>query len=215
MRQAARAADCEVLVVSDASTDGTAAAARRGGARVIELPLQLGAWGATQAGIRYALRHGFDTVISLDADGQHDPECLPRLVAAHLLGGADLVIGTFPQRLSRAKRLAWGWFRSITGLSVEDLTSGLRVYGPRALAVLASAEATLLDYQDVGVLLLLRRHGLRVEEVPAVMYPRRAGHSRVFASWFMVAGYMMKTTVLCVARVGRLRPPVPALEAIR
>ena len=205
-RGAARAAGCEVLVVSDASTDGTATAARRGGARVIELPLHLGAWGATQAGLRYARRHGFDTVITLDADGQHDPDSLPRLIAAQALDGADVVIGTYPQRLSRAKRLAWTWFRSLTGLAIEDLTSGLRVYGPRAVELLSRPEATLLDFQDVGVLLLLRRHGMRVEEVPSVMFPRGAGHSRVFASWLVVARYMAQTTVLCLARVGRPRP---------
>lgn len=215
VRGAARSAGCEVLVVSDASTDGTATAARRGGARVIELPLHLGAWGATQAGLRYALRHGFDTVVTLDADGQHDPGSLPQLIAAQALGGADVVIGTYPERLSRAKRLAWGWFRSLTGLAIEDLTSGLRVYGPRAVALLARAEATLLDYQDVGVLLLLRRHGLRLVEVPAVMYPRGSGHSRVFASWLVVARYMAQTTVLCLARVGRprQRPSEPAPRA--
>lgn len=217
VRQARRTADCEVLVVSDASTDGTASAARRGGARVIELPLQLGAWGATQAGMRYARRHGFDIVITLDADGQHDPDTLPRLIASQLLGRADVVIGTFPQRLSRAKRLAWRWFRALTGLRIEDLTSGLRVYGPRAVELLASREATLLDYQDVGVLLLLRRYGLRVEEVPAIMYPRRSGHSRVFGSWMIVARYMLQTTVLCLARLGsmRLRTPPPAAESVQ
>ena len=214
---AARCAGCEVLVVSDASTDGTASAARRGGARVIELPLHLGAWGATQAGLRYALRHGFDTVITLDADGQHDPKSLPGLIAAQAHGGADVVIGTYPERLSTAKRLAWHWFRTLTGLAIEDLTSGLRVYGPRAVRLLARSDATLLDYQDVGVLLLLRRHVLRVDEVPVVMYPRGAGHSRVFASWLVVARYMLQTTVLCLARVGRprLRPTPAAPEAIQ
>ena len=203
VRQAARAAAAEVLVVSDASTDGTAGAARRAGARVVELPMQLGAWGATQAGLRFALRNGFDVVATLDADGQHDPGSLPRLVACQQREQADVVIGTYPQRLSRARRLAWRWFRALTGLSIEDLTSGLRVYGPRAVALLASHEATLLEYQDVGVLLLLRRYGLSIHEVPVTMYPRSSGHSRVFASWVVVAGYMLHTTLLCLARGGR------------
>ena len=191
-----------VLVVSDASGDDTAAVSRRHGARVLELPLQLGAWGATQAGLRFARRHGYRQVITLDADGQHEPLCIPDLQRAHRELGADIVIGTFPQRLSRARKLAWHWFRLLSGLRVEDLTSGFRCYGSEAIDLLSSAEATLLDYQDVGVLLLARRHGLRVAETPVKMYPRRAGRSRVFESWLTVAGYMLQTTLLCVARIG-------------
>jgi hypothetical protein len=196
-----------VLVVSDASTDRSAEIARALGAQVIELSQQIGAWGATQTGFRHARRRGYDYVASLDADGQHAPESLPDLIRAQRETGADVVIGTFPERLSPAKRLAWAWFRALTGLGVEDLTSGLRVYGPRALRLLASPEATLLDYQDVGVLLLLRKYGLSVHEVPVTMYPRRNGHSRVFASWLTVARYMAQTTLLCLARIGRFGGP--------
>ena len=200
--------DARALVVSDASTDGTTTVARERGAQVIELPQQIGAWGATQTGFRYARRYGFERVATLDADGQHEPESLGSLFAAQAATGADVVIGTHPARISRAKRLAWTWFRTLTGLDVEDLTSGLRVYGPRALNVLASSEATLLDYQDVGVLLLLRKYGLTVHEVPVTMHPRRDGRSRVFASWFTVLRYMAQTTLLCVARIGRFARPV-------
>ena len=73
---------CAVLVVDDASTDDTASAASAAGAIVLRLPLGLGAWGATQAGIRYARRNGFSEVITLDADGQHLPDSLPLLRAA-------------------------------------------------------------------------------------------------------------------------------------
>jgi hypothetical protein len=191
------------LVVSDASADATASNARAAGAQVIEVSQQIGAWGATQTGLRWAQRCGYQRAATLDGDGQHCPASLAVLVRAQLETGADVVIGTYPERLSRPKRLAWSWFRALTGLAVEDLTSGLRVYGPRALRLLASAEATLLDYQDVGVLLLLRKYGLSVHEVPVTMYPRQAGHSRVFSSWLTVARYMFQTTLLCIARVGR------------
>lgn len=200
-------ADC--VVVSDASTDHTAREARAVGAQVIELSQQIGAWGATQTGFRFARRHGYEFVVTLDADGQHEPESVPALLAAQQQIGADVVVGTYPERLSGPKRLAWAWFRAITGLGVEDLTSGLRVYGPRALQVLASAEATLLDYQDVGVLLLLRKYGLSVHEVPVTMHPRSVGQSRVFSSWWTVARYMAQTTLLCIARIGRFGGPRP------
>jgi glycosyltransferase involved in cell wall biosynthesis len=198
---------CQVLVVSDESSDGTVALARQHGVLVVDVALQLGAWGVTQAGLRLAQRYGFETVVTLDGDGQHDPASVPRLLGEFRRGRCDVLIGTYPQRLSHGRKLAWSWFRALTGLKVEDLTSGFRVYGPEAIALLASHEATLLDYQDVGVLLLLRRHGLTIGEMPVTMFPRRNGKSKVFSSWLLVARYMMQTTVLCIARVGRFRAP--------
>lgn len=199
---------CDVLVVDDASMDATRSAAETAGATVITLPNQLGAWGATQAGIRYAQRRGYRTVVTLDADGQHDPLQLNALLDAHRESAANVIIGTCSERLSKAKRLAARYFRFITGIAVQDFTSGLRVYDRRAIRTLASREASLLDYQDLGVLMLLRKKGLVLAEVPTRMSPRRSGGSRVFSSWRMVARYMLHTTVLCFAQIsarGRIR----------
>ncbi|HMY40796.1 MAG TPA: glycosyltransferase, partial [Marinagarivorans sp.] len=63
---------CPVVVIDDCSTDATIAVARAAGAIVLPLTLQLGAWGAMQTGLRYALRQGYRTAITLDADGQHE-----------------------------------------------------------------------------------------------------------------------------------------------
>ena len=121
-----------------------------------------------------------------------------------------MVIGAFPERASRARRLAWSYFRQITGLQLEDITSGFRAYNHAAMAVLASREASLLDYQDVGVLLILRRKGLRIVEAPVSMQPRALGASRVFRSWWVVGKYMLQTSLLCLARVGfNHLPPAP------
>jgi len=196
---------CRVLVVDDASGDATAQAARVAGATVLRLPLGLGAWGATQAGIRYARRNGFSEVITLDADGQHQPDSVPMLRAARERSGANVVIGTCVGRLSRAKRIAWRYLRLLTGLKLTDFTSGLRLYDADAIDVLAGQEASLLDYQDVGVLMLLARSGLKITETPVTMLPRRAGRSRVFASWPVVARYMVHTTVLCLAQLDPAR----------
>lgn len=203
-----RSLGCQVLVVDDASTDATAAEVRGAGGEVLTLPLGLGAWGATQAGIRYARRNGYPGVITLDADGQHLPESLPALFQAQARSGANVVIGTCIERLSRAKRIAWRYLRLLTGLKLGDFTSGLRLYDRRAIEILAGPEASLLDYQDVGVLMLLSKHGLTIEETPTPMLPRRQGHSRVFASWWVVARYMLHTTVLCIAQIdaGRRAP---------
>ena len=194
-------AACDVLVVNDASSDDTSAQARAAGAIAIDLPLNLGAWGATQTGMRFAQRNRYGTVVTLDADGQHHPESLPVMLAEFDRGDADVVIGTYAQRLSTAKRVAWWYFRMLTGLPVQDFTSGLRAYSRRAVRTLASREASLLDYQDMGVLMLLNQKGFRLREVPTVMSPRKSGMSRVFASWFVVARYMLHTTVLCFARL--------------
>ena len=72
--------------------------------------------------------------------------------------------------------------------------------------MLASEEATLLDYQDIGILLLLRGAGLRIHEVSVLMEERSSGKSRVFSSWLHVGRYMALTTLLCLARWDVRRP---------
>jgi glycosyltransferase involved in cell wall biosynthesis len=197
----------EVVVVDDASTDATASTALAAGATVLSLVLRLGAWGAIQTGIRYALDKGCQTVITMDADGQHEPAYVNALLQPILTGQADVVIGACPDRVSRARRCAWSYFRLLTGLKLEDITSGFRAYNLTAIKILASAEASLIDYQDVGVLLILRRQGLRTVEVQVPMGVRTTGVSRVFSSWWVVANYMLQTSLLCIARVGSGKLP--------
>ncbi|MDX9718952.1 MAG: glycosyltransferase [Thauera sp.] len=186
-----------ILVIDDQSSDDTAQLAADLGAIVLRPVLALGAWGGMQTGIRYALRHGYDHVVTLDADGQHEPACIPDLLGA--MAASDVVIGAHPERASPLRKLAWRYFRAITGFSIEDLTSGFRCYNRAACEVLAEDEATLLEYQDVGVLLLLRKAGLRIVEVPVPMYARQNGPSRIFASWPRILRYMLESTLLCLA----------------
>ena len=186
-----------VLVVDDHSSDETGALARGAGAQVARPVLPLGAWGGMQLGIRQALAQGFHAVITMDADGQHEVQELPALLAR--ADQADVVIGAHPQRVSRLRKLAWRWFKAISGFEFQDLTSGFRYYNRQAMQVLAGSEATLLDYQDVGVLMLLRHAQLRITEVPVHMNTRLSGHSRIFYSWFSVLRYMAVTTLLCLA----------------
>ena len=202
----------DVLVVDDGSTDETAAVAMLSGAAVLRAPLWQGAWGAIQTGIRYAVRHGYNGVVTMDADGQHEPAYLGDLLAA--TREADVVIAACPSRGSRLRHLAWSYFRILTGFQFDDLTSGFRYYNAGACRLLAAEEATLLDYQDIGVLLLLRRAHMRIAEIPVAMNPRRHGPSRVFSSWWTVARYMMETTLLCLARWNQ-RPPRGARPAPR
>jgi|GEM_PF-40766 len=188
----------DILVVDDQSTDDTGAVARAAGARVLTPLLPVGAWGGMQAGILHALRSGYAAVITMDADGQHEVAEIPTLLAAR--HRADLIIGAFPERASRMRQWAWQWFRQLAGFDLRDLTSGFRLYNRAAMRTLASHEATLLDWQDLGALLLARQHGLCIKEVPVTMNLRSDGKSRIFHSWFSVARYMGATTLLCLAR---------------
>ena len=194
-----RANGCHhIAVVDDGSSDATAALARERGVTVIQAPLAQGAWGAMQTGIRFAMAHGYAGVITIDADGQHEPGYLGALLDEGR--SADVVIGACPQRGSRLRRVAWAYFRFLTGFAYEDLTSGFRYYNCKACRLLAQEQATLLDYQDIGVLLMLHHAGLIIREIPVTMNSRQVGASRIFTSWLTVARYMFETTLLCLAR---------------
>ena len=94
--------------------------------------------------------------------------------------------------------------RLTSGLRCTDLTSGFRALNARAIDLLASPSASSLVYQDVGVLLILEKAGLRVVEVPVAMPQRSDGKSRIFGSWLAVAHYMAHTLLLSAAK--RKRP---------
>jgi hypothetical protein len=85
-------------------------------------------------------------------------------------------------------------------LELQDLTSGLRAYNHAAISVLACDETSLLDYQDIGVLLYLKKQGIRIMEAPVIMNPRLSGHSRVFSSWWTVGRYLALTAVLSLSK---------------
>ena len=185
-----------IVVIDDASTDNTVDVAQNAGATVIPLPAQLGAWGAMQTGLRYAQRHGYTVAITMDADGQHEAASLKSLLAPIDEGMADVAIGACTRRGSLWRRIAWVMMKRASGLSLEDITSGFRVYNHKAISELASWRATLLDYQDIGVLLLLQSRGLRIVDVKVTMQERQNGQSRVFHSWVVVIYYMCQTLLL-------------------
>ena len=192
-----------VLVVNDGSMDDTSAEARSGGACVLELPCRLGAWLATQAGMRYAMAQGYDHVVTCDADGQHGAKDIQRLLNKLDGGKADVIVGCCTERGSRMRRVAWSLFRTMSRISLDDLTSGFRAYSARSVKVLASPMASLIDYQDMGILLLLRDCGLTVAECEVSMCPRRDGEkSRIFSSWFRVGEYMLLTIITILVKPG-------------
>jgi glycosyltransferase involved in cell wall biosynthesis len=174
----------DVLVVNDGSPDDTAAEALDAGAIVATHPVNLGYGSALQTGYRYALRHGYDAVLQMDADGQHDPASLTALLAA-IEGGADVVVGSrfldgrsyrppLTRRLGMALFGALGSF--LAGQRLTDPTSGYQALSRRALAFYAH-ERYPHDYPDADVLSMVARSGLRLVEVPVRMLESPDGKS--------------------------------------
>ena len=197
-----RAQGLDVLVVDDHSSDGTAKLARAAGARVIRLAFHAGSWAAMQTGIRLALKEGYRFVLTIDGDGQHHPEHSARLMAAYRASQTpvNVVIGACVARANRRRRWVWRLLRLLSGFKVVDLTSGFRLYDHAAMTLLAGSDCTLLEYQDVGVLLHLHRHGFRMREVDVEMSRRLSGHSRIFNTWRVVAHYLIYSVLLSLTR---------------
>ncbi|MFY8350424.1 glycosyltransferase family 2 protein [Pseudoalteromonas sp. SSM20] len=193
----------DILVVDDASTDDTAKLAKAKGVKVMSLPYNLGAWKATQAGVRYANEQGYNGLITFDADKQHQASQLALLLKHQEASAANLVIGSCPSRGSFSRRVAWSMFRFLSGVKVTDLTSGLRLYDRNAIQVLSRQEASLLEYQDVGVLLMLKTFNISKSEIYVEMKKRESGISRIFYSWWAVIYYMGYTTMLCLSKIAK------------
>jgi len=190
----------EVTVVDDCSTDSTAVVASQAGAKVLSLADNGGAWLATQAGLRFALERGFKQAVTLDADGQHFASLIPDLLSPISEGIANTVVGACQERGNRRRHLAWAWLRTLSGVGVGDITSGMRAYDKQSLDILTSRVASFINYQDVGLLLLLRSAGLSITEVSVEMAPRSEGKSKIFDSWLSVASYLWYSTMLSITK---------------
>ena len=196
----------QIVVVNDASSDDTKEKAERAGALVISLPERLGAWCAIQTGLRYAIRKGYSTVVTMDADDQHPAHEIDLLTEELQMRDTNVVIGSCTGRGSGLRKIAWHWIRGTSGVQMNDLTSGFRAYDRLAIRRAAGWRGTLLEYQDVGVLLLLQRHHLKITDVPVEMKQRYSGKSRIFYNWGVVAYYMAHTLILSASKRIGFRP---------
>jgi glycosyltransferase involved in cell wall biosynthesis len=168
--------ECEIVVVDDGSRDATALVAARAGARVLQHPFNLGYGAALQTGYKYALERGASIVVQLDADGQHDPAEIPRLVAPVEADELDLVVGSRflgrgDYQMGALRTLGRRVFQAIArvaGLRVSDPTSGFQALNRRVVSLYCEPFFPP-DYPDVDVLVAATRRGIRIREVPVQM----------------------------------------------
>lgn len=191
----------DLLVVDDGSGDRTAAVATAAGATVCRLPFNLGVGGAMRTGYRYALRHGYDVAVQIDADGQHDPRYLARLVER--LDGSDVVIGARfatpddPYKVRGPRRWAMVLLaRVLSRLArtrLTDVTSGFRVSNRRAIALFAQHYPAEYLGDTVESLVIAARAGCTITQEAVTMRPRSGG--RASHSPFKAAIYLFRAVV--------------------
>jgi glycosyltransferase involved in cell wall biosynthesis len=211
---AASLPDADIMVVDDGSVDATAERAREAGARVASLPFNQGLGAALQTGYLYALREGYEFCAHLDADGQHPPVEVGRLLEEVRSDRADLVIGSryrdpgkaesddYKPTLSR--RIGSDVFRFFLTLATRqrftDTTSGMRAANRRVMALFSARYSP--DFAEIESLQLAVREGLRVEELPVRMLERTGGSS--FLTPLRSAFFIFKGLVVLL--VGQFRP---------
>lgn len=188
------APDVSVLVVDDASPDGTGdlaeALARRDSlVHVLHRGSKAGLGRAYLAGMSLAMEAGARVVLEMDADGSHQPEEMPRLLSA-IEEGADLVIGSryrpggtctgWARHRYLLSRLGNLYARALLRVPVSDLTSGYRAFTRHALEVLPLTTVESQGYCfQIEMVLLAHEAGLRVVEVPITFVERSAGESKL------------------------------------
>lgn len=201
----------DVVVIDDGSTDDTAGRARAAGAAVVRLPYNLGIGGAVQTGFQYALANGYEIVIRLDGDGQHDPQQIPNLLGPLERDEADVVVGSRfadggrSYRAPFARRAGIRWFARLVSLltrqTLTDTTSGFQAVNAHAIRLFAADYPH--DYPEVEAAVMLVRHRLRIHEVPAQMRGRETGSSSITALRSLY--YAVKVTLALLIGVFRRR----------
>ena len=204
----------DVVVVDDASTDGTSAVARARGATVLRLPFNVGIGGAVQTGFRYARANDYDVAVRLDGDGQHDPGEIAKLVAPIERDEADLVIGSRfvdgsgSYRPPFARRLGIRVFARLVSLlggqRVTDTTSGFIALDRVGIELFAREYPH--DYPEVEATLVALRSGLRLAQVQVDMRERETGASSItfVRSLYYIVKVMLALLVASLRRYPRL-----------
>ena len=198
----------DVLVINDGSLDSTSTEARGKGALVLDLPYNLGIGGAVQTGCLYALQQGYEFVLRLDGDGQHHPQEGAKILTPLLEGEADIVIGSRflskeGYKSSFLRRMGIRFFSSVIWLitqgRVKDPTSGFNGLNRKGIELISSKYSA--DYPEVEALIVARKKGLRVKEVPVIMQKRKKGKSSI--DYLGAVYYMIKVSISTL--IGRVK----------
>ena len=203
--------EVDVLVIDDGSTDATADLAAGAGAKVLRLPYNLGVGGALRAGYKFALREGYDQAIQVDADGQHDPSDVRRVLAG--LAEADISIGArfagkgdYDARGPRrwAMRLLASALSAAAKVRLTDVTSGFRAANRAAIEQYTRHYPAEYLGDTIDSLMTAVRSGYTVTQVPVAMRPRQGGTPS--AHPWKAAVYLMRALLaLLIAATRRTR----------
>jgi glycosyltransferase involved in cell wall biosynthesis len=186
--QEVRKAGYDAIVINDDSRDATAIVAKAAGFPVLTLPINLGTGGSVQTGFIYGMQRGYDIVVQIDGDGQHDPAQIQNIIAPILAGEADCVIGsrylpdapdrhyTTPITRRLGMHFSTALLRLASGLWIYDTTSGFRALSRPAFSYFANAYP--VDHPEAEALLMLHQRGFRIREAPARLRPRSVGRSQ-------------------------------------
>lgn len=174
----------QIVVVNDGSTDQTSQLAKKSGAVVLDLPFNTGIGAAVQTGLKYAQAHGYQVAVQVDADGQHPPREIPKLL--NTAKSVDFVIGSrfikknnYRATLSRALGIRFlSWLIQLTcGQKITDPTSGFRVYNQRVINFLSHYYP--IDFPEPESVVSLLQQGFRIKEIGVTMRPRVTGKSSI------------------------------------
>lgn len=193
----AQAPDFDILVINDGSSDATAKTAHGAGAMVLSHNFNMGYGVAIQTGYKFAYEKGYNYIIQIDGDGQHDPSFIGELLEPVKNGNVDFAIGSRflwfdSYRPSFSRRLGILFFRKlvtvIIGREITDPTSGYQAFN-RDVIKFFTTDVFPCDYPDADMLITLNLAGFRVREVPVRMFANPTGktmHSGAKPLYYMI-----------------------------
>ena len=202
--------DFDYVVINDCSKDKTKEICEKNRFNIVNLPINLGIGGAVQTGYKYALEYGYDIAVQVDGDGQHDPAFLEKMAEVLEKEKLDMVIGSrFIDKegfqSSAMRRIGIKYFTALikllTGKTITDPTSGLRMIGKNIIELYASDYPK--DYPEPESVVAVLRRGMKVKEIPVVMKSRQGGVSSINPSKSVY--YMIKVTLAILVESIRKR----------
>ncbi|MHB1485138.1 MAG: glycosyltransferase family 2 protein [Saccharofermentanales bacterium] len=203
-------AECDVLVINDCSTDETEKIVRERNHNVICLPINLGIGGAVQTGFKYADLHGYDIVVQVDGDGQHNPEYIREMISK-IDDGYNVCIGSRfidneGYQSTNIRRIGIIFYRFLlkllTGHSFTDPTSGFRAFNRQAIQYFSKTYP--VDYAEPESIIMLFKKMMTIVEIPVIMNEREKGKSSI-GSLNSVYFTIKVTLAICIASLTKRR----------